>query len=89
MALSEFEIKRCEQLIHRFLEENRPPAHIRNQVDISCKLSNQTVEVLEIRPDLRDQSTIIEHPIAKATYIKNQKSVENILASQQLKMDKL
>lgn len=73
MALSEFEINRCEQLINRFLEENRPPAHMRNQVDLSCKFNDQTVEVLELRPHFKDKDIIIEQPIAKATYIKNKK----------------
>ncbi|KZM40809.1 hypothetical protein OA92_02200 [Marinomonas sp. SBI22] len=73
MALSKFEIKQCEQLINRFLEENRPSAHIKNEVDISCKLNNQTVEVLELRPHFKDKDIIIEQPIAKATYIKSKK----------------
>ncbi|WP_111978423.1 DUF3024 domain-containing protein [Algibacillus agarilyticus] len=72
MAISEFEIKRCERELNKFLTEHRPPMHLRDQIDISYKIENQTVEIFEIRPDFRDQNIKIEAPFAKATYVKSQ-----------------
>ena len=51
MAISEFEIKRCEREVEKFLKARRPPAHIRNQLDFGYRLENQSVELYEIRPD--------------------------------------
>jgi len=34
MAITEFEIKRIERELDKFLEKRRPPAHIRKDVDI-------------------------------------------------------
>lgn len=73
MALSEFEIKKCERAIKHFLVEHRPPAHIRNEVDIDCKINNQSVEIFEIRPEFQNPKNRINLPVAKATYVKTQK----------------
>ena len=50
MALSEFETKRVEKLVDDFVETRRPEANIRNEVDISFRISGQSFEILEIRP---------------------------------------
>ncbi|MFT6895726.1 MAG: hypothetical protein ACJA13_000123 [Paraglaciecola sp.] len=72
MTMSEFEIKRCERELEKFLTEYRPPVHLRNEVDISYRISNQSVEIFEIRPDFRDPKQKIELFVAKATYVKSQ-----------------
>lgn len=73
MAISEFEIKRCEKELEKFLTEKRPPAHVRSQVNLGFRIANQSIEIFEIRPHYRDPSEKIESPIAKATYIKSKK----------------
>jgi len=73
MAISEFEIKRCEKELEKFLEERRPPAHVREQVDLAYRMTGQSVEIFEVRPSLRDPGKITELPVAKATYVKTQK----------------
>ncbi len=70
MALTEFEIKRCEKLVGQYIESRRPPAHIRNEIDLAYRIKGQSVEIFEIRPAWRDPKTRIESPIAKATYVK-------------------
>ncbi len=50
MAISEFEVKRCEREVKKFLKERRPPAHIRNKLDFGYRIENQSVELVEIRP---------------------------------------
>lgn len=73
MAISEFEIKRCEKELNKFLDEHRPPAHMREQIDISYRMENQSVVIFEITADFRNPSEKLEIPVAKATYVKSQK----------------
>ncbi len=70
MAISEFEIKRCEKIVDAYLERCRPPAHIRHEVDINYRIKNQSIEIFEIRPSFRDPQTKTETMVAKTTYIK-------------------
>jgi hypothetical protein len=72
MAISEFEIKRCERELEKFLAIYRPPAHIRNEVDIGYRIKDQSVEIFEIRPGWKDKSEKTETPVAKTTYVKRQ-----------------
>ncbi|VAW47355.1 hypothetical protein MNBD_GAMMA04-1610 [hydrothermal vent metagenome] len=73
MAISEFEIKRVESIISKFVESRRPPAHVRDQVDLDFRISDQSVEIFEIGPLWNDPSVKSESPIAKATYVKSRK----------------
>ena len=73
MAISEFEVKRCEREIQKFLDAHRPPAHIRNEVDFSYRIENQSVELFEIRPEWKNPEKKIEIPFAKATFVKKEK----------------
>ena len=66
--LTEFDTKRCEKLVSEFIERRRPPAHIRAKLDLAFRISGQSVEIFEVRPNWRDETNIREHPIAKATY---------------------
>lgn len=70
MALTELELKRCERDLEKFLEQRRPPAHIRPQLDFGYRISGQSVEILEIRPDWRDRSLMRERAFAKATFVR-------------------
>jgi hypothetical protein len=71
MALSELVIKRCERELEKFLNKRRPPEHIRNEVDIGYRLNDQSITIIEIRPNWRDPKISVEIPIAKATYVKS------------------
>ncbi|MFT7673445.1 MAG: hypothetical protein ACI845_001856 [Gammaproteobacteria bacterium] len=73
MAISEFEVKRCERELEKFLVAKRPPAHVRNQLDFGYRIENQSVELIEIRPDWREPEKKMEQPFAKAMYVKNEK----------------
>lgn len=71
MAISEFEIKRIEKLVGRYVGSKRPVRHIRSQLDISFKIDGQSFEIFEIRPQWNDPTKKIEGSIAKATYVKS------------------
>jgi hypothetical protein len=74
MPLSEFELKRCEAAISRFLENRRPPINIRDQLDLGYRIQGQSVELFEIRPVWNNPKEKMESPFAKATYVKTRKN---------------
>ena len=85
MAISEFEVKRCEKELEKFLEEKRPPAHVRAQVDLDYRISGQSVEIFEVRPSFRDPSEKTEMAVAKTTYVRSQKAWKVYWMRQDLK----
>lgn len=72
MAFSEFEIKKYERQLNAFLEKHRPPMHIRNELDLGYRIKGQSIEIFEIRPQWDDPSEILEHPVAKTTFVKTE-----------------
>lgn len=70
MAFSEFEQKRLTKVISDFIEKHRPPAHLREQLDLIFSIEGQSVVLLEKRR-LMD-GKMIECPFAKATWVKTQ-----------------
>lgn len=73
MTLSEFEIKRYELAMDKFLVKRRPHPSVRGKCDLGCRLEEQTVEIFEIRPQWDKPEIIHEHPFAKAIYVKSKK----------------
>jgi hypothetical protein len=73
ITLSEFEIKRIEKLVGQFIEKRRPEPHIRNKLDIAFRISGQSFEIYEIRPQWDNPTIKMEGPVAKATYVKSKK----------------
>lgn len=70
MALSEFETKRIEKAVQAFIEKRRPPPHLRAKVDLDYRITGQSIELFEIRPQWDNPSVKRESPFAKATYVK-------------------
>jgi hypothetical protein len=70
MALSEIEVKRCEKALAQFMERRRPPPELRNELDLSYRISGQSVEVFEVRPEWRDRTKKFESAVAKATFVR-------------------
>jgi len=50
MSLSEFEIKRVENIVGQFVEKIRPNSEIRDKFDISFTIYDQSFEIIEVRP---------------------------------------
>ena len=70
MALSEFEQRRYEKIVHEYVQTRRPPPHLRDQLDIDFRIIGQSVEIFEKRPAWKSPQETIEHPIIKATYVR-------------------
>ena len=71
MALNDIERKRVENTVAAFVEKHRPPAHIRDQVDLAFRFVGQSVELFEIRPRWDSRTETVEEPVAKARYLKS------------------
>ena len=71
MALAEIEQARVRRAMDAFMQQRRPPLHIRPKLDLGFRISGQSVEIFEIRlrwrgpPDEKHES-----PVAKATYVR-------------------
>ena len=75
MAFSEFETKRCELIVQRYLDSRSPPPHIRPELDFGCRVIGQSVKMFEIRPVWRGKpGEKMERPFAKATYVKTKRT---------------
>ncbi|MGH8502553.1 MAG: DUF3024 domain-containing protein [Gammaproteobacteria bacterium] len=70
VALTDLERKRCERDLAKFMERRRPPPHIRSELDIGYRISGHSVEIFEIRPDWQNPKETMEHPVAKATFMR-------------------
>ena len=70
MPLSELELKKAELVMARFLKKRRPPTHLRHQLDLGYRVSDQSIEIFESRQDWEDPVKFRESPIAKATLVK-------------------
>lgn len=70
MAFNDLERKRVERAMEGFLKRRRPPPSIRPELDVGYRISGQSVEIFEIRPRFRQPSKQMEHPVAKATFVR-------------------
>jgi hypothetical protein len=61
------------QTMDRFIEKVRPPAELRDQLDISYRIEKQSVIIFEIRQNYIHPGFKIDSPIAKATFVKSDK----------------
>ena len=57
MAFTENELTQHRHAVESFLNQRRPPEHIRNELDIVCEIDRQSVEVFEIRPHWEGNAT--------------------------------
>ena len=72
MALNDIERKRIEKVVDAFVQKRRPAPHIRPKLDIGFRVAGQSVEIFEIRPRWKGPDVRIEHPVAKATFVRSQ-----------------
>lgn len=72
MAFSEFELKRYEKIVEKYVEQRRPAPHIRPQLDLGFRVKGQSVELFEIRERWNEPGVKFESPFAKATYVQTQ-----------------
>ncbi len=71
MALNDIETARLKKVVGAFIDQRRPPPHIRAKLDLGFRICGQSVEVFEIRPVWRGPpGAKHEGAVAKATYVR-------------------
>ena len=70
MALNDIERKRIENTVAVFVEKLRPPPHIRPQLDFGFRVTGQSLELFEIRPQWNKPEIKHERSFAKATFVR-------------------
>lgn len=71
MALSEFERKRVEHLAREFCVARSPrDPRVWAQLHLDFDIENQSLILVEVRPDWKDSAVIRRSPFAKATYVR-------------------
>ena len=69
--MNDIERKRIENAVAAFVAKRRPPAHLRDQVDLSFRFDGRSVEIFEIRPRWDNPAQRVEEAVAKARYLKS------------------
>jgi Protein of unknown function (DUF3024) len=72
LAFTDIELAGHKRVLNAWLEKNRPPPHIRPELDFAYRISGQSVELFEVRPAFQRPKEMMEHSIAKATWNKRQ-----------------
>ncbi|MBA3964751.1 MAG: DUF3024 domain-containing protein [Nitrospirales bacterium] len=70
MALNDLERKRIENTVGGFVEKLRPLPHIRSQLDFGFRVTCQSIELFEIRPQWNKPEVKHESSFAKATFVR-------------------
>jgi DUF3024 family protein len=72
MAFSDVEIARYTGLIEKLIwAKRRPPLRLRDKVREGQRIKGSEIELFLVRPLFSDPTRQIEHPIAKARYVKS------------------
>lgn len=72
MAFDNLQTLEVIQAMENFLSNVRPEENLRDELDVCYKIEDQNVIVFEIRLTWTKPKTIVEMPIAKATFVKAQ-----------------
>ena len=70
VAFNEIETQRIKNVVGSYVEKRRPPPHIRPKLDIGFRIQGQSIEIFEIRPAWKRADEILEHSVAKATFVR-------------------
>jgi len=66
MAFSDDEQSEIKKVLDPYISRVRPPLEIRDEVDLTYKIHDQSVEIYEIRKTFDER--IVDVPIAKTTF---------------------
>ena len=58
------------EIMENYISKHRPPEHLREEIDLSYKIEEQSVILFEIRPEWKKPNEKMECNVAKATFVK-------------------
>ena len=64
------ETEKIEATLSAWIERERPPLHIREQLDLGFRVINQSVDIVETRPHWKNATEKMITPVARATYVR-------------------
>jgi hypothetical protein len=70
MSLALLNIVEVIEIMENYVESIRPPESIRDRLDITYKIEDQSVILQEVRPVFKRPGEIGEYGYAKATFVK-------------------
>jgi Protein of unknown function (DUF3024) len=70
MAIDTLKTLEIIEVMENFVDKRRPPEHIRPKLDISYRIEELSVTIVEVRPKWDNPEIIRDHPVAKATIVK-------------------
>lgn len=70
MAIDTLKTLEVIEAMENFIVRNRPPKKIRDKLDLSYKIEEQSIFIFEIRPQWDKPEVIREHPFSKTTFVK-------------------
>lgn len=70
MALDLMNTVEIIEVMQNYIARVRPPKEIRDKLNISYRIENQSIILFEIRPDWKDKRKYLNHDFAKTTYDK-------------------
>lgn len=70
MAIDSLKTLDIIEVMENFVDKRRPPEHIRPKLDISYRIEDQSVTIVEVRPKWDNPEIIRDNPVAKATFVK-------------------
>lgn len=74
MAFAPLHLAEIEKILDEYIETIRPPEEIRSELDMGYDIKDQSVLLVEIRPDWRQPEIIHRSPYAKMTYVISNKT---------------
>src|SRR5687767_8841709 len=72
MALSELETAHMHKVVGEYMDRRRPPAHLRQKIDLGYRIQGQGVEIFEVSPAFSRPLEKVERLIAKATFVRSE-----------------
>jgi len=73
MAFAPLHLAEIKKILDEYIEAIRPPEDIRPQLDLGYDIENQSIFLVEIRPDWQQPEIIRRWPYAKMSYVITQK----------------
>jgi len=69
MAIDILQMLDVIEEMENYIDRKRPPEEIRDQIDISYKIENQSILLFEIRPNFFLPGERLESMVAKTTFV--------------------
>lgn len=64
------ETEKIEATVGAWIERERPPLHVREQLDLGFRVIDQNVDIIETRPHWKNAMEKTITPVARATYVR-------------------